>query len=75
MVCLPYPVDSHHLRFDACGLEYIDFFATINIFQVLVEVRTRTETSNENNALDGVSSISIKSFEVKLLRWLRAFFP
>lgn len=55
MVCLPCVVDSHHLRSDACRLEYIDFFATIILFQVLVEVRTRSETTNENDALDDVS--------------------
>ena len=59
MVCLPYVADSHHLRFDACGLEYIDLFATIPIFQVLVEVRTRTETSNENDTLDDMSSLCL----------------
>ena len=75
MVCLPCIADAHHLRSDACGLEYINIFATIPIFQVLVEVRTRTETSNENDTLDEVSSIAFKSFEVKLLRWLRGLFP
>ena len=68
MFCLPCVADTHYLRFDACGLKYIDFFATIMVFQVLVQVRTGTETSNENDALDDVSSTSSKSLEVKLLR-------
>ena len=51
MVSLLCVADSHHLRFDACGLEYVDFFANILLLQVLVEVRTRTETSDENDTL------------------------
>ena len=66
--CLPCVADTHYLRFDACGLKYIDVFATNILFRVVVQVRTRTETSNEDDTLDDVSSTSFKLFEVKLLR-------
>ena len=52
--------ESHHLRFDTCGLEYIDSLATILLLQVFIEVRTRTETSDENDTLDDVSSVFFK---------------
>ena len=61
-------IDSHDLRFDTCGLKYIDSFATILVFQVFVEVRTRAEASDENDTLDDVSSKFFKSLDVKHLR-------
>ena len=65
--------DSHHLRSDTCGLEYIDSFATILFLQVFIKVRTRTETSDENDALDDVSSVFSSFFWRQALTLTESF--